>query len=1504
MKVEQHCKAVAWIFFVFLFACLLHAPCASAQQVRSAHPDWKNLAAGKKVELKTAPSYPETNDPGDVNQLTDGKYVSAEPMWYDKSCVGWLGAEPVEFTIDLGNVSPIRGVALRFAAGKAGVGWPAKIMLSVSDDGNSFVPLGDVVELNPARPTVTRYDAMWFRAEGLKTHGKFVKFVITPTDTGGGASYVFMDEVEVYKGDDAYLKLAHPQATAAGNPDSPFPALKNIASGQAITFATKPNDPTVSDPEDAQQLVDGKLSAAVPMWNDKSIVGWTTSDPVVLTIDLGSVQPIRGVALRMGAGQAGVEWPSAIQVYVSEKGDKFTPLGDLTQLLAKKPPASGYASFWLATDKLQTHGQFLKVSIAPKNLGNGSYVYFDEVEVYRGDDALLSKPLASVESPQQWRADLAKLEWRDNAQSISGGERPVAIKLIDGKTESGADAKLQQAIVEKEGVTFTLKGEASKPRRMTWTANLASPVSTEKCRFAVLTFRAEGLRRNYEPQPLVALQGVNDSSGENVVALADINLAANDGKSHTLVTQLPEGFTLQQIQTQITTESDAPRLTLERLELLNEAPDVFGAQVAPGSSKPGFVSVELGNALNESMSNWYQRALEKHKRVLDGVRSLKPGILHVSGVPFAIASGANNLAAMPESTPSNEQVEFLGKKVDARYLEPQSRHDVLEIPVDKQAREAFLLLALSAPPIQVLGGQAHTALRLDDFESLSVELTYDKGENELAFPYSLADKASYIPARLIGAYAVAVDPSRKLKKITLHNRHFGPAFALAAITLNASDKSLVPELSTVNPPEQTRQNPDPAAKALAVNAQANRLTISNRWYECSMDLSQGFVIDRYVNRWNESSKVSLSPTSGLRVRVDNSIFTGRCFKATLTKTTKNGAEVKLTSTRADLPLDLDLKITADDTPNLAFSVKATNRGTAPISPEICLPAIQDLVIGDAANTRIFFPQYRNVNTAENVALRAPYGPEFTQQFMDIYSQRAGVGLTVRTDNTEQQMAFFALRKDDTGVSGGVQFSAEYVELAPQASQSFIPVSLIAHNGDWRTAVAQQREWVRSWHKPYRSQDKDYFRNAWEIACYRSSIYLSYLEQRTPPFINEERNKFMTDEVFAFEKKTRGHHADLVHFYNWSYNDERKANDYGVHSTDAIYKHVGGIDFFRKGLDDLQTRLGKPVSLYTIIDRYRSSLIPDKALAEELVKIAWHSEPDKNADASSHVRGAGVADGTYFVRCGHPQWTEFVTNDIIKLQRDTGCKMIYIDVFTFWSHLKGFNGVSPLHATLTVMKKLKEQLPPDVALWAEYPATDFGSQYHDGSLQYYFLHLNEVFARRYNYADKSHDFLREMPINVGRYILPRYKTFGLAGYIEASNSPSQVDAMMVNAEANQEDTWRLHHSRIRERLNRAYDVKHRYTDCFTSDDPSPFVDTQAEGIIANRFPGKNRTAWTLYNARPRTYSGVVLSIPHVEGAKYRDAWNDAELTPTIEKGMALISVRLDPQQPGCVVQELK
>ncbi|MGN6628225.1 MAG: discoidin domain-containing protein, partial [Tepidisphaeraceae bacterium] len=1354
-------------FFVALlcFVTVVGAVPALGAAPAAPHDGWKNLALGKPVAFAAKPDYPDTTDADDAAQLTDGKLVEKSPIWYDRACVGWVGPKAAEFTIDLGAVSPVRGVAVRTAAGISGVGRTGDAHVAFSDDGQTFsTPESLTCSAAPAGG----YEVVWLETAALKTHGRYVRFSIKPADTGHGC-FFFCDEVQIYRGEEAYLKTPL-TTTPAGREHSPRPNLANLASKKTVTLVTPPNYPETSDSEDAKQLTDGELAETSPIWGDKRTVGWVGIDPVSFTVDLGSDQPIRGAALHTAGGQAGVEWPAAIVVQVSVDAKQYAPAGDLVRS-NDKPPGTGYASRWFATDQLQTHGRYVKFIVTPTTRGNGTYVFSDEVEIYRGDDAWLAKPLKMSEAPDEWHADWSMLSWRE--RPVAAAEMPVRIDYIDSARRGMADAPLQRVLVGTGGLTFALTGEAGKPRRMMWAADLPQPISTAKCNWAVLQFHGVGFRRTYDTQPVFTLKGYSDASGDGNVDLLETNLVPNDDRTHTLVTKLPAGFTLQQLQASVLTESDAASLTIDRLQLMSSPPAVFNTQISDSAMSAGYEAADLSRSVNGSAARWFEEIVGDHKIALDGATQLKAGDLSVSGIPFTIASGEKNIALLPDSKPTEAQVQFLGQQVAKKFLEPESRDDALTVDVGVHAREAFLLLGVSVPPVKKRGGLTSMPLQLTDAECISVELTYDAGDTEIAFPYSIADGACVVPARTWGAYAVAVDPARELKRVTVRTRQFGLRFALAGLTFNTGHTPIVPELADVEAPPVVHSNADPADRTPTVSTEGTRLTIKNRWAEYTFDLRDGFILSKYVNRWNEAAPISLGTDSGLSIRVGERVYSGRSFNAAIVHQSKTTAELRLTSRHSELPLQIDLSITADDSPALAFDTRVTNTGKAPLAAEICLPAVSDMNIGALGETRVFFPQYRAVDTGRAIALRAPYGPEFASQFMAIYSREQGIGLSVRTDNPSQRMADFTLRKDKAGVSAGVAFPAAYNTLNAGETRAMPRVSLVSHNGDWHAALTSYRDWVRTWYHPVKAQDKSYFQRAWEIACYRTSDVISWNDTRVPPLITKDRTRWMTDDVMAFEKKARGHLPDIVHLFNWTYNDATKQNEYGAFGTELAYRQVGGLGLFKQGIRHMQDDLNIPVSLYTIIDRLRVSAVP-KAIGDAVMKETWHQELDN--DASAKVRASGSVDGIVYPKIGYELWINYIAADIAKMQRDTGCKLVYVDVMPYFSHLSGFNGKSPRDADMDVVKKLRDILPADVALWTEYPFTDVASQYADGSLNYYFLDLSQVFAREYDAPDQPSGRFNRLPLSANRFALTGYKSIGLPAYIEASDTPSQVDTL--------------------------------------------------------------------------------------------------------------------------------
>lgn len=159
----------------------------------------RNLAFGKEYKM-SEPNYSYCTDPGDTTQLTDGVYTKGY-FWTQKTSVGWVGRTAICISIDLDRVEPIAGLSFSTAAGVAGVEWPADLLVLVSDDGRNWFEVGDLVRLSAQHsPPEGKYANHVFRTDALETHGRFVQIAAKPS-----GNCLFVDEIEVFRGDDALL---------------------------------------------------------------------------------------------------------------------------------------------------------------------------------------------------------------------------------------------------------------------------------------------------------------------------------------------------------------------------------------------------------------------------------------------------------------------------------------------------------------------------------------------------------------------------------------------------------------------------------------------------------------------------------------------------------------------------------------------------------------------------------------------------------------------------------------------------------------------------------------------------------------------------------------------------------------------------------------------------------------------------------------------------------------------------------------------------------------------------------------------------------------------------------------------------------------------------------------------------------------------------------------------------------------------------------------------------
>ncbi len=86
----------------------------------------------------------------------------------------------------------------------------------------------------------------------------------------------------------------------------------------------------------------------------------------------------------------------------------------------------------------------------------------------------------------------------------------------------------------------------------------------------------------------------------------------------------------------------------------------------------------------------------------------------------------------------------------------------------------------------------------------------------------------------------------------------------------------------------------------------------------------------------------------------------------------------------------------------------------------------------------------------------------------------------------------------------------------------------------------------------------------------------------------------------------------------------------------------------------------------------------------------------------------------------------------------------------------------------------------------------------------------------------------------------------------------------------------------------------------SPDWEPHSPTVQPGVFASRFPGPDRTLWTLVNRNEYPVAGEQLRVPAAAGSRYYDLWHGSELTPAITGGTATLRFAIEGLGFGAVV----
>ena len=231
----------------------------------------------------------EPRDPGyfayGANVLTDGRLADGD----EAASPGWVGWEraTVKVTLDLGKAIAVKSVGGHFLRAAGGIFLPESVKFSVSTDGISFKPLGDVAQKAGAAANG------WFVAEAPATEARYVRAEAAP-----GGDWIFLDELAV-------------------NPSIPGPSVRHAALGKSVALAHKPAEVYALG-----NLTDGVVARSPDFLNPPWI--GIEGKNLDATIDLGTATTIKHVrASFLQWVGAGIHIPSDVEIQVSDDGKTF-----------------------------------------------------------------------------------------------------------------------------------------------------------------------------------------------------------------------------------------------------------------------------------------------------------------------------------------------------------------------------------------------------------------------------------------------------------------------------------------------------------------------------------------------------------------------------------------------------------------------------------------------------------------------------------------------------------------------------------------------------------------------------------------------------------------------------------------------------------------------------------------------------------------------------------------------------------------------------------------------------------------------------------------------------------------------------------------------------------------------------------------------------------------------------------------------------------------------------
>ena len=632
------------------------------------------------------------------------------------------------------------------------------------------------------------------------------------------------------------------------------------------------------------------------------------------------------------------------------------------------------------------------------------------------------------------------------------------------------------------------------------------------------------------------------------------------------------------------------------------------------------------------------------------------------------------------------------------------------------------------------------------------------------------------------------------------------------------------------------------------------IEIKNDYYTFKFNCDKGLQLEEIYNKYTNDNNIKDDKNLYFGViELDGEMFTLDAMN--VDQVQKNHGEVIFCLSNP--VVKCEVKVLYDETAESRWQLRIQNISGDKAVIKVSFPVISGLIMGDCLEDIEF---YHGLNGGmfgkEPVFLRGSHGYSFP--ILDIYNKKSGGLYLISPDESQALKGYDVIKKEsgktpklsdhcywqvirgenlfDFDQGCGMSVTQRQFELEDGSEYTTPQVILGVHPYRWEKAWESYRDWLKSV-TPDRKP----------IKWFRRILFSKALHQ----------GHYHSGNNYEFSKNINEFDGKYTMFNLNHWMDNR--GDYNVRED------WGGPKLFKRELNSVRKK-GLHSALYL-----EAVCVGQEAKVAKEHALNWAVLKDGQKVKTEDVHEWNMCPGS--------RWTDYISETCSRLVQQTNCDAIYLDSMALRYNMcedkahnhpykRGWhkNVEEVFENVSNHIDRVKQNTP----VFAEFYSSGINARYISGS-------YSPVVTAAIGLTRQGFDFAKT-GTNLYRFYFPQYKVIEIMPYDREG-----IGLSLFNGNA-------MHHyfitSHLWPLLTECARVWGQNVEAFTSDHPEALVDTGVDDLFMNKFPGENKTIYTLWNSGQADCPAAPILFPVKADHRYIDLFNHKKLKT--EKNKLLVN----------------